>query len=118
MDGDNQDRKLDAMRFRDNPEEIATYLSDVFKENDLEPVLKALNRVLRAQNVQALAREGGLRRDRLYKTFGGQTDPQLGRVLGLFEALGLCLRVEPLPPRPRPERPVLGRPRKYPESSD
>ena len=37
--------------------------------------LKAISRVMRAQNVQALAREAGLRRNRLYKTFGGEVDP-------------------------------------------
>ena len=98
--------------FRDNPEAIAAYLTEIFAENELQPVLIALNRVLRAQNVKALAREAGMRRDKLYTTFGGEVDPQLGRVLKLFRALNLRLAVVPLPPRPVPLRPKLGRPRK------
>jgi probable addiction module antidote protein len=97
-------------RFRDNPDMIASYLTDAFAENDLERVTLALNHVLRAQNVQALAREAGLRRDKLYKTFGGKVDPQLGRLLKLFEAMNLRIEVVPGAERPVPARPKLGRP--------
>lgn len=62
------DDTFDAKIFRDNPKAIAAYLTEIFEKNDLSEVLKAMNRVMRAQNVQAMAREAGLRRDRLYKT--------------------------------------------------
>lgn len=106
------DRKADAKFFRDNPEAIAAYLSDAFEQNDMEIILKAINRVMRAQNVQALARESGLRRDKLYVTFSGETEPYLYRVMALLGALGVGLTVKALPPRPIPSRPKLGRPRK------
>ena len=106
------DRKADAQLFRDNPPAIADYLSDKLDKNDLEEALRAINRVMRAQNVQALAREAGLRRDRLYKTFGGEIDPSFSRVMALFKAMGVALTVKPLPPREIPPRPKLGRPRK------
>ena len=106
------DRKADIKMFRDNPLAIASYLSDSFDKNDYDAILLALNRVLRSQNVQALAREAGLRRDRLYKTFGGETDPTLYRVMDLFEALGVRFTVQALLPRAIPPRPKLGRPRK------
>jgi probable addiction module antidote protein len=106
------DRKADAKLFRDNPEAIASYLSDAFEKNDIDVILQAIHRVMRAQNVQALAREAGLRRDKLYKTFGGETEPYLYRVMALFNAFGVRLTVRALPPRPIPPRPKLGRPRK------
>ena len=111
------DRKADAKLFRDNPEAIASYLSDAFERNDIEVILKAINRVMRAQNVQALAREAGLRRDKLYVSFGGNTEPYLYRVMALLNALGVGLTVKALPPRPIPPRPKLGRPRKRPEGT-
>jgi probable addiction module antidote protein len=98
--------------FRDNPEAIAHYLTDAFAQNELSAVATALKQVVRAQNVQALAREAGLRRDRLYHTFGGKIDPQLGRVLKLLEGLNVRLTAVPLPPKQRPPRPKLGRPTK------
>ena len=100
------------MTYKDNPGAIAAYLTEKFSENDLPEVLRAINRVMRSQNVQAIARETGLRRDRLYKTFGGKIDPQLGRVMALFEGFGVCLSVTPAPPRERPPRPKIGRPPK------
>ncbi len=109
--GDEQKNNLKE-RFRDRPDMIASYLTDAFAENDLECVTLALNRVLRAQNVQALAREAGLRRDKLYKTFGGKVDPQLGRLLKLLAAMNVRIEVVPMPARPVPARPKLGRPPK------
>ena|SRR5262245_20187489 len=106
------DRKADIKMFRDNPAAIASYLSEAFEKNEYDAILLALNRVMRSQNVQALAREAGLRRDRLYKTFGGETDPTLYRVMDLFDALGVRFTVQALPQRAIPPRPKLGRPRK------
>jgi probable addiction module antidote protein len=108
------DRKADTEVFRDNPEAIAAYLAEAFEKNDIDIVLKAINRVMRAQNVQALAREAGLRRDNLYATFGGAKEPYLYRVMALPNDLGVGLTVKARPPRPIPPRPKLGRPRKDP----
>ena len=99
-------------RFRDNPEAIALYLTEALAKNELEPVLKALNQILVGQNVMAVAREAGMRRDKLYKTFGGRVDPTLGRVLALLRAMNVGLVAVPGLPTPAPSRPKLGRPRK------
>jgi probable addiction module antidote protein len=102
-------------RFRENPSAIAKFLTEAFDQNDLGAVALAINSVMRAQNVVALAEATGLRRERLYKTFGGDVDPQLGRVMRLFEGLGVRLVVKPLKPNLKPKvtaRPKLGRPPK------
>jgi probable addiction module antidote protein len=106
------DEEFDPKLYRDNPEAIAAYLDEVFNKNDLSDVLKAINQVMRAQNVKAIARETGLRRDRLYRTFGGEVHPPLGRVMALFEGLGVRLSVMPIEPKERLPRPKLGRPPK------
>jgi len=103
---------FDPTKYRDNPQAIAEYLEDAFAKGELNAVLQAIKRVMRAQNVQAIAREAGLRRDRLYATFGGEINPQLGRVMDLFRGLGVRFSVTPLEPVERPARPKLGRPRK------
>lgn len=99
-------------KFRDNPEAIAEYLSEAFDTKDLGVVMLAINEVMRAQNVLQLAAAAGLRRDRLYKTFGGEVNPQLGRVMELFSGLDVQLVVKALPPKNRQPRPRLGRPPK------
>jgi probable addiction module antidote protein len=97
---------------RDNDAAIAAYLSEAFAENDFDKVLAALSRVMRAQNVQALAKEAELRRDKLYTTFGGRVDPQLSRILKMFKALNVRFSVESMGPREIPARAKLGRPKR------
>ena len=95
---------------RDNPKAIASYLTDIFDKNDLKGILKALAVVMRAQNVLALAEFTGMRRDGLYKSFNGEKDTQISRLLLLFEGLDVRIEVRSLPPRTRKPRPNLGRP--------
>ncbi len=97
-------------RFRDNPAAIAKYLTEAFQTKDLGEVLLAINTVMRAQNVQQLAAAAGLRRDTLYHTFGGDVNPQLGRLMELFAGMDVQLMVKAVPPSPKPPRPKLGRP--------
>jgi probable addiction module antidote protein len=98
------DEEFDQAKYRDNPEAIARYLSEKFAENDFEEVLKALSSVLRAQNVKAFARATGLRREGLYRTFDGEVNVQLGRVMQVLEGLGVRFMVTPVPNRERPSR--------------
>jgi probable addiction module antidote protein len=90
-------RKGETRLFRDNPKNIAAYLSNASAKNDLAAILAAINRVMRAQNVKALARDAGMRREGLYRTFGGGIDPRLSRVMALFAALGVRITVETRP---------------------
>jgi len=106
-----KERRFDPAHFRDNPTAIAEYLTEAFEKNDFGGILAAMKFVMQAQNVKALAEAAGMRRDGLYKTFGAKKDPQLGRVLGLFEGLNVRIVVKALPAREGPPRPKLGRPR-------
>ena len=99
-------------RFGDNPKAIANCLTQSLATNELEPVLRALNQIVVGQNVMAIAREAGIERATLYDSFGGKTDPSLGRVLALLGALNVRLVAVPGPPRPITSRPKLGRPRR------
>lgn len=87
---------ISADLYHDNPAAIAAYLSETLQENDAPKARAALSIVLRAQNVQILARDSCLRRDTLYRTFGGRIDPRLSRVLKLFDALDVRACVIPV----------------------
>jgi probable addiction module antidote protein len=95
---------------RDNPIAIANFLTRALRTNDLELVVAALGSVIRAQNVLAVAEAAGLRREGLYRTFSGDGDPRIGRLLKLFAALDVQLVVRALPQTPKPARPKLGPP--------
>jgi probable addiction module antidote protein len=90
---------------------IAHFLNAAFEKNSLQDIVHALKQVMQSQNVKALAENTGMRRDGLYKTFDGKKDPQLGRVLKLFDGLDVRIVLKAVPPKVKPPRPKLGRPR-------
>jgi DNA-binding phage protein len=96
-------------------EALAARMSQAFACEDPSDVILAVSRVVKSQNVSALALRLGIMRTTVYKTFGGIVDPQLSRILNLFAALDLSLAVKPVAsPKPKPPRPKLGRPPKTP----
>ena len=107
--------EFDPDDLRDNPLNIAAHLNKAFETDDFAMIVTALNAAMRAQNVSALARATGLRRDRLYKTFGGDIDPNFSRVLTLLEGFGVQVTIKPRGSnKAKPPLPKLGRPRKHP----
>jgi probable addiction module antidote protein len=86
-------KDVNPKNYNANPSAIAEYLTEAFEENDLARILDAMKFVLQAQNVKALAESTGMRREGLYKTFARQRDPQLSRVLGLFQGLDVRIVV-------------------------
>ena len=100
-------------KLKDDPGQIAIYLTHALATDDLAVILAAFRDALRAQNVMAFSRATGLRRDRLYKTFGGSIDPDFSRVLQLLEGFGVQLAVhQRADAKPRPPLPKLGRPKR------
>ncbi len=78
-----------------NPMAIAEYLTEAFEKSDFAGILEAIKSVMQAQNVKELAEVTGMRRDGLYKTFARKKDPQLSRVLSLFEGMDVRIVVKP-----------------------
>jgi probable addiction module antidote protein len=104
-------KEVEPKQLRDNPALIAGFLSRAFETDDFPTILGALRDALRAQNVSAVSRATGLRRDRLYKTFDGEINPDFSRILKLLEGLGVQLTVkERTIALPKPSLPKLGRP--------
>jgi probable addiction module antidote protein len=99
-------------RFGDNPDAIAQYLTEAFAKNELAPVLKALSEIVRGQNVKALARKTGMGREGLHRSFAGEVQPDLGRLLGLLAVLNVQLVAVPKVSKIATTRPKLSRPRK------
>ena len=101
----------ESSRFKDNPKEIALYLTEALASDDFPAILAAFSKVLRAQNVMALSRATGLRRERFYRPFSGTAEPDFGAVIKLLEGLGVQFTVEVRKtPKPKPPLPKLGRP--------
>ena len=90
-------RTFDATEYRDNPSAIAKYLNQAILTGDSALISKAIGDMVRAQGMTKFSERAGMRRDNLYRTFNGETNPALDRVINVLLALDVQLKVTPRP---------------------
>ena len=71
-------------------------LAEAFASGDQKYIAVALGAVARARGMSTIAEKAGVTRPALYKALSETGDPQLSTLLGVVNALGLKLAVEPL----------------------
>jgi len=79
----------------ESEEAIAVFLADALETGDSAYVAKALGVVARAKGMAELARETGLSREQLYRSFSEQGNPTLKTLLAVTRALGVDLTTRP-----------------------
>ena len=79
----------------ENEEAIAVFLADALETGDAACISKALGVVARAKGMTELARETGLSREQLYRSFSEQGNPTLRTILTVTHALGVDLTARP-----------------------
>jgi probable addiction module antidote protein len=72
-------------------EAIAFYMADAFETNDAAFISYALGVVARAKGMTQIARETGLSREQLYRSFSDRGNPTLKTTLAVMKALGIKL---------------------------
>ena len=82
-------REYETARYLDSEEMIAEYLAACLEEPDPDVFLIALGNVAKARGVAQLAKETGLSRESLYKTFSPGTKPRFETILKITKALGV-----------------------------
>ena len=87
--------ELDIAELLDSEEVMAGYLSDIMASGDSTLIMSALGDIARAKGMSAIARETGLNRESLYKTFKTGTEPKFDTVLKIMSALNLSLKAAP-----------------------
>ena len=75
-----------------SPEEIEVFLSEAFSTGDSGYIAKAIGVAARAKGMADVARETGLSREQLYRSFSEQGNPTLKTLLVVLQALGLNLK--------------------------
>ena len=88
-------REFDAARYLDNEEVIAEYLAVCLEDPDPEVFLAALGDVAKARGIAKLAKDTGLGRESLYKTFSPGTKPRFETILKITKALGVPISIKP-----------------------
>ncbi|MBK1706663.1 addiction module antidote protein [Halochromatium glycolicum] len=79
----------------ESEEAIAVFLADALETGDSAYIARAMGIVARAKGMTDLARETGLSREQLYRSFSEQGNPTLKTMLAVMRALGVELTARP-----------------------
>lgn len=88
-------RPFDAARYLDDDEAIAAYLDEAMATADAAYIVKAIGTVARARGMTQIAKDAQMSRESLYKSLGGDGNPEFATVLRVMSALGMKFTVEP-----------------------
>lgn len=86
-------REFDAARYLNNEKMMAKYLAVCLEDPNPDVFLAALGDVAKARGMTQLARDTGLSRESLYKTFSPGKKPQFDTIKKITKALGVSLSV-------------------------
>ena len=86
---------FDAAEYLDDEEVIAEFVKACAEDNDPDFMVRALGTVARARGMTQLARDTGLARESLYKTFTPGCKPQFDTIARVASALGLTVSFQP-----------------------
>ena len=76
-------------------EEIAAFMADAVETGDAGYIAHALGIVARAKGMTQIARDTGLSREQLYRSFSEAGNPTLKTTLAVMKALGIDLTAKP-----------------------
>jgi len=82
---------FDPAELLTSDEAIAAFMADAFEAGDAGYIAHALGVVARARGMGEIAKETGLSREQLYRSFSGQGNPTLKTTLAVMKALGVEL---------------------------
>ena len=86
---------FDPAEYLTGPEAIAEFMNDALETGDAGYIAKALGVVARAKGMTELARETGLSREQLYRSFSEHGNPTLKTLLAVMKALGVEMATRP-----------------------
>jgi probable addiction module antidote protein len=78
----------DALR---SDEAIEIFLADAFESGDARYIARAVGVVARAKGMTKIARETGLAREQLYRSFSENGNPTLETTMAVLKAIGFEL---------------------------
>lgn len=78
-----------------NDEAIAIFMAEAFETGDSAYIAHALGVVARARGMSEIARESGLSREQLYRSFSERGNPTLKTTLAVMRALGVDMTAKP-----------------------
>lgn len=95
--------RFDVVEHLKTDEDMAGYLEACLEEGGPELFLLGLGDVIKAKGIAQLAKDTGLSREGLYKTFAPGRHPQFDTVWKITQALGLTVSIGSTPPQQKPK---------------
>jgi len=83
---------FDAAKYLDSKEVIAEYLSQILEDGDMNELLSAIGDIARAKGMTQIAKDTGLGRESLYKTFHAGAKPKFDTIVKVLDSLGVRLQ--------------------------
>ena len=83
---------FDISQYLDSNEMIAEYLTQVLRDGDTNELLQAIGAIAKARGMTQIAKDTGLGRESLYKTFSNGSKPRFDTVMRVLDSLGVKLQ--------------------------
>ena len=83
---------FDISQYLDSKEIIAEYLSQVLAGGDTNELLEAIGNIAKAKGMSQIAKDTGLGRENLYKTFQDGAKPRFETVMKVLDSFGVKLQ--------------------------
>lgn len=74
---------------------VSAFMADAFESGDAGYIAHALGVVARVRGMAAIAKETGLSREQLYRSFSERGNPTLKTTMAVMKALGIDLTTKP-----------------------
>ncbi|MFN7570597.1 MAG: addiction module antidote protein [Betaproteobacteria bacterium] len=87
---------FDPAELLTSDEAISVFMADAWESGDAGHIAHALGVVARARGMSDVARETGLSREQLYRSFCERGTPTLKTTLAVMKALGVVLTAKPM----------------------
>jgi len=83
---------FDVAQYLDSKEMIAEYLSQVLADGDTNELLIAMGNIAKAKGMSQIAKDTGLGRESLYKTFSPDAKPRFETIMKVLNSFGVKLQ--------------------------
>lgn len=83
---------FDVAKYLDSNEVIAEYLSQILEDGDMDELLTAIGEIARAKGMTQIAKDTGLGRESLYKTFHAGARPKFDTIVKVLNSFGIRLQ--------------------------
>ena len=84
---------FDVAEYLESKDMMAEYLSQVLADGDTDELLEALGHIAKAKGMSQIAKDTGLGRESLYKTFRKGTKPKFDTIIKVINSLGVKLQI-------------------------